>query len=127
MRISDWISDVCSSDLAAPAIVGAAKLLPLTGTTLPSLSMAFTPQAATDSVRSASEPGTPLPANGDRSALRQRPKRNQYVLAKAVPTMLCAKLLVSKLSSPRLFESEMTTRRLLLRTWENAARRTDRY
>src|SRR3546814_945234 len=89
MRISDWSSDVCSSDL---------------------------------SVRSASAPGTPLPATGDRSALRPRPKRNQSLLAKSVPTMFCAKLLVSKLSSPGLFEIDMTTRRLLLRTWSIAAR-----
>src|SRR3546814_13134866 len=89
----------CFRRAAAPAIVGAAKLLPLTGTTLPSLSMAFTPQAATDSVRSASAPGTPLPATGARPALRPRPQRTPSLLAKSVPTLLCSNLLVSELSS----------------------------
>src|SRR3546814_3957388 len=69
MRISDWSSDVCSSDLAAAAGPG---------------SLAHPRQP--DRARPAAPGARPLPADGRRlAALRRRPRRRDRLLADPGP------------------------------------------
>src|SRR3546814_998603 len=51
--------------------------------------------------------------------IRRPPRSTRTDTLFPYTTLFRSKLLVSKLSSPGLFEIDMTTRRLLLRTWRS--------